>query len=135
MVDTATFMNNGMLSSREPSLFELQTQCKRVGPQSTLFGNRLPAVQRDQGLAPPILNNVIDYSMRNVVPSCDTSLIHKVLRREPQPNAGSMVPQGGIGRGQERGLVWDSSHPLNVPIMPFSCPFASGLNNPLGHPD
>ena len=133
MVDTATLMNNGMLSSFEPSVFELQTQSKHVGPQSTLFGNSKPAVLRDQGLPPKILNNVVDYSRRSVVMPCDVSLTHKVLRREPQSNAGSMIAQGGIGRGQVRGLWWDSSHPLNVPIMPFSNPNSSGENNKLGN--
>jgi hypothetical protein len=137
MVDTNTYMINGMENHKEPSLFELSTPMAARGHGATQFGNRSPDMAMDDDerlIPPPILNNVIDYSQRNRVMPCDTGLIHKVLRGPAHSNAGGMIAQGGIGRGQQRGLWYDPSHPLNVPIMPFSNPVSSGLNNPLGNP-
>jgi hypothetical protein len=139
MVDTHAYMIAGLENSVEPSIFEIATASGRVGPGANVFGNRNPylAMQdEDVRLIPPkILNVPIDYSQRNRVMGCDVGLVHKVLRGPAHSNAGSYVVQGGIGRGQQRGLWYDPSHPLNVPIMSFSNPVASGLNNPLGHPE
>ena len=83
-------------------------------------------------IAPPILNKSIDYSTRDKVLPCK-GITHRVLRAEPPPASAGMVAPTGNGRHQPRGLTQE--RPTKLPIMPFSNPFNSGANNPLGRPN
>ena len=83
--------------------------------------------------APILFSQDIDYSTRRGVLQCN-GLGHTVLRRPPIPSTNGMVPSSGIGRHQMKGLAYDSSKPINAPLMPLASSVAGGMNNPLGQP-
>lgn len=91
---------------------------------------KCPMKYKSEPIAPKLMPSNIDYSSRREVLPCK-GITHIVLRPEPPPAAAGMVPPTGVGRGQPIGL--SQERPTNLPIMPFSNPFASGLNNPLGN--
>ena len=97
------------------------------------IGNRTPLMYGPYTKAPNMLSAAIDYSTRRGVLPCK-GITHRVLRRPAMPSAGGMVAPTGIGRHQPRGLAYSPDKPLDVPIMPQSNPFSSGLNNPLKQP-
>lgn len=82
-------------------------------------------------IAPKLLPKNIDYSTRDNVLPCK-GITHHVLRAEPPPASAGMVAPTGISRHQPRGLAQEK--PTNLPLMPFSNPFDSSKNNPLGRP-
>ncbi len=96
-------------------------------------GNRNPMNVADYSSAPMLLPPSIDYSSRRAVLPCK-GITHQVLRRPPVLSTMGMVASSGIGRHQNKGLAYSAEKPINLPIMPFSNPFASGTNNKLGHP-
>ena len=82
-------------------------------------------------IAPKLYPNNIDYSTRQSVLPCK-GITHRVLRPEPPPASAGMMPIGGNSR---HGLPsMSQTGPTNLPIMPFSNPFASAFNNPLKAP-
>jgi len=120
---------NGMLGSTEaPTLTEMPT----AKFTDDLLGNRNPREYRKEPIAPKLMPPNIDVSTRRNVLPC-RGITHQVLRSEPVPAAGGMVAPTGIGRHQPLGL--SQERPTNLPIMPFSNPFNTGLNNPLNAPN
>ena len=97
-------------------------------------GNRNPMNLPDYSSAPLHFPSSIDYSSRRSVLPCK-GITHHVLRRPALPSSGGMVAPTGIGRHQAKGLAYSSEKPINLPIMPYSNPYASGTNNKLGHPN
>ena len=87
-----------------------------------------PLKYRAEPIAPRLMPMNIDVSSRRNVLPCK-GITHQVLRPEPPPAAAGMVAPTGIGRNQPLGL--SQERPTDLPIMPFSDPFASGFNNPL----
>ena len=104
-----------------------------TGFKSKTEANKKPMVLQDYVKAPILFSNSIDYSSRRAVLPCKGITNHQ-LRRPALPSAGGMVPPSGIGRHQAKGLAYDNDKPINLPIMPFSDPYASGMNNKLGQP-
>jgi hypothetical protein len=96
-------------------------------------GNRNPMNVADYSPAPMLFPPNIDYSSRRAVLPCK-GITHQVLRSPPVPSTMGMVASSGIGRHQSKGLAYSAEKPINLPIMPYSNPFASGTNNKLGHP-
>jgi hypothetical protein len=96
-------------------------------------GNRNPMNVADYSPAPMLFPPSIDYSSRRAVLPCK-GITHQVLRSPPVPSTMGMVASSGIGRHQSKGLAYSAEKPINLPIMPYSNPFASGTNNKLGHP-
>ncbi len=94
--------------------------------------SQVPLPYNAEPIAPKLLYSNIDYSTRRNVLPCK-GITHQVLRAEPPPAAAGMVAPTGIGRHQPAGL--SQERPTNLPIMPFSDPFASGFNNPLKAPN
>ena len=90
-----------------------------------------PPVCKQKPIAPKLMPDNIDYSThRNVLPC--KGITHHVLRPQPPPATAGMLPIGGNSR---HGLPSMSQFgPLDLPIMPFSDPFNSRFNNPLGTP-
>ena len=95
--------------------------------------NRDPFNYQPYIKAPVLFSADIDYSSRRGVLQCN-GLGHTVLRRPPIPSTNGMVPSSGIGRHQMKGLVFDSSKPINARVMPLASSVAAGMNNPLGQP-
>ena len=96
--------------------------------------NRDPLMYGPYTKAPILFSESIDYSSRRGVLQCN-GLGHTVLRRPPIPSTNGMVAPSGIGRHQMKGLAYDSSKPINAPLMPLSSSVAGGLNNVLGQPN
>ena len=90
-----------------------------------------PPKYKSEPIAPKLYPNNIDYSTRRSVLPCK-GITHRVLRPEPPPASAGMMPIGGNSR---HGLPsMSQTGPTNLPIMPFSNPFASAFNNPLKAP-
>jgi hypothetical protein len=119
---------NGMLGSSE---VQTLSQIPSAQFQTEIFGNRNPRPYKSEPIAPKILTPNIDVSTRRTVLPCK-GITHQVLRREAVPAAGGMIAPTGTGRHQPKGL--SQERPTNGPIMPFSNPFNSAMNNPLKAP-
>jgi hypothetical protein len=83
---------------------------------------------KSEPIQPKLMPMNIDVSSRRNVLPCK-GINHLVLRPEPPPASQGMVPPRGNGRHNGPGL--SQERPVNLPILPFSDPFASGFNNPL----
>lgn len=120
-------MTNGMLGKAEVNMFA------KV-PSAGFFEENTdrPPAYKSEPISVPMYTKNIDYSTRRNVLPCK-GLGHIVLRAEPPPAAAGMIAPTGNGRHQPRGLAQEK--PTNLPIMPFSDPYASGLNNKLGRPN
>ena len=81
--------------------------------------------------APPLYKNraALDYSSRRQVLPCTDKLIHQVLRREPVPDAGGLVPPQGYARHQEKGMAYLPEYPIDKKIMPTADFFVAARNN------
>ena len=101
------------------------------GPQGSDSNASTPRVYKSEPIAPKMYTNDIDYSTRRNVLPCK-GITHSVLRAQPPPAAAGMLPIGGVGRHQNPAL--SQQRPTNLPLLPFSNPFASNTNNPLGAP-
>lgn len=96
--------------------------------------NLVPEIQRMKN-APKFFGYPLDYSTRRGVMPCDTSLVHKVIRREPLPDSGGIQPIIGIGRGGADGLqVGYHKTPRNLPVMKKPNIYALDKPCPLGQP-
>ncbi len=94
--------------------------------------SQVPLLYKAEPIAPKLMPMNIDISSRRNVLPCK-GITHQVLRSEPPPAAAGMIPPTGIGRHMPAAL--SQERPTNLPIMPFSDPFASGFNNPLKAPN
>ena len=120
---------NGMQGRTETNILGSMPQ---AGFIDTRVGNRTPREYRSEPIAPKLFPDSIDYSTRRGVLPC-VGITHQVLRRPPVHAAGGKIAPTGYGRHQPPGLSQEK--PTNLPIMPFSNPFASGYNNPLKAPN
>ena len=84
----------------------------------------------------PVLPEAISRSnMLLVKPLKPIETMIKVIRRPPMSNTIGIRPTTGIGRGQSKGLAFDTRHPIDTKIMQQSSNFNASLNNPLGQPN
>lgn len=95
------------------------------------YSGQTPLLYKSEPIAPKLMTSNIDVSSRRNVLPCK-GITHQVLRPEPPPAAAGMVPPTGYGRHQPAGLSQEK--PTDLKIMPFSNPFDSAKNNPLGAP-
>ena len=123
---------SGMQGKKEVVPSKLVPSC---GHAYRMSGNpSVPLALHPYIKAPKLMPDNIDYSSRRQVLPCK-GITHKVLRREAVPSAGALVPPTGIARHEKRGLAYLVEKPINLPIMPMSNPFSSGMNNPLAQPN
>lgn len=90
-----------------------------------------PLKYKSEPIQPKLMPMNIDVSTRRNVLPCK-GINHIILRPEPPPAAAGMVPPRGNGRHNGVGL--SQERPVNLPILKFSDPFASGFNNPIKVP-
>ncbi len=121
----------GMHGKKEVAPSRFVPSC---GHPYKMSGNpSVPFEMHPYQLPPKLMPDNMDYSTRRQVLPCK-GITHKVLRREALPSAGALVPPTGIARHEKRGLAYLVEKPINLPIMPLSNPFSSGMNNPLAQP-
>lgn len=120
------------LPKAEMSYFDLVPSCGRPGIHN--FQGERQVLPMKVASAPAFMKNraTVDVGTSRMVTPCDTSLVHKVLRRAPVPSAGGLVPPTGYARKQGLGLAYLKEKPLNVPIMPQAGFYNVVVNNSLG---
>lgn len=126
---SALVLNSGMTGKTESSLLNsMPGGCGQGSDKNT----NVPLLYKSEPIQPKLMPKNIDISTRRNVLPCK-GITHQVLRPEPTPAAAGMVPIGGVGRHQRPAL--SQERPVNLPILPFSNPFSSGMNNPLKAPN
>lgn len=123
-MSSAPAMTSGMLGKAESSLLN---SMPGTG-QGSVRNPNAPPSYNSEPIQPKLMPMNIDVSSRRNVLPCK-GINHLVLRPEPPPASQGMVPPRGNGRHNGPGL--SQERPVNLPILPFSDPFASGFNNPL----
>ncbi len=127
-----TSIFNGLEGNQEVHPHYFYPKCHRPYEQINIDGK--PLSYTSEPIAPKLMPNNIETSTRRNVLPCK-GITHHVLRRPPVPAAGGMVPPTGIARHEKQGLAYLPEKPLNLPILHYSNPYDSALNNPLGKPD
>ena len=119
-MSSAPAMTGGMMGNAQTSTLNMMPG----GGQGSDEITSIPPAYKSEPIAPKLYPNNIDYSTRRSVLPCK-GITHRVLRPEPPPASAGMMPIGGNSR---HGLpAMSQTGPLNLPIMPFSNPFASCL--------
>jgi len=71
---------------------------------------------------PDVFQYPIDYSTRRGVVSCKVINLLAIRKGKGSQTSGYIAPEG-IARGQQKGLAYNSNHPLNAPIMKMTNSF------------
>ena len=125
---SALVLNSGMTGKAESSLLSSMPGTGQGSDKNT----NVPLLYKAEPIQPKLMPKNIDISTRRNVLPCK-GITHQILRPEPTPAAAGMVPIGGVGRHQTPAM--SQERPVNLPILKFSDPFSSGMNNPLKAPN
>jgi hypothetical protein len=71
---------------------------------------------------PNVFQYPIDYSTRRGVVSCKVINLLAIRKGKGSQMTGYIAPEG-IARGQQKGLAYNSNHPLNAPILKMTNSF------------